>query len=100
MLKVEEFNSQFDRGGRYTGGDGEIDVVFRTTGNGKFPGKLRFTNGLLVRAEMDGASPWAYPDNSPLNDLRIVLDFENEKAHGVFVDHGRVLHQLEVPERA
>ena len=49
---------------------------------------------------MDGASPWGYPDESPLDGLKFLLHFQGEKPRAVFVEQGRVVHNFEVQDRA
>jgi hypothetical protein len=49
---------------------------------------------------MDGASPWGDPDESPLDGLKFLLQFQGEKPRGVFIEHGRVDHNFEVQDGA
>jgi hypothetical protein len=100
MSAADEFMRKFDEDGRYRDHDGVLDVVFMTSGGKRYPGKLHFNNGLCIRAEMQGASPWAYPDNSPLNEIQFTLYFEGETPHSILVDQGRIVHHHDVPERA
>lgn len=92
MASVTDFLNQFDEEGRYSALDGVLDVVFATRGDGRYPGKLHFSNGLCVRAEMEGGGDWAYPDNSPLNGIRFLLDFGDTSVHGIAIDQGRIVH--------
>ena len=100
MSAADNFLSLFDEQGRYKNGDGEVGVIFLTQSGTQYPGKLRFKSGLLVSAEMDGASPWGYPDESPLDGLKFLLHFQGEKPRAVFVEQGRVVHNFEVQDRA
>ena len=43
---------------RFRDHEGTLNVVFAMKGGGRFPGKLHFSNGLCVRAEMDGGGDW------------------------------------------
>ncbi len=99
MSAADGFMRKFDEEGRYRDRDGVLDVVFMTSGGNRYPGKFHFSNGLCVRAEMQGGSPWAYPDNSPLNEIRFILSFEGETPHAILIDQGRIVHHVEVPER-
>ena len=92
MASVTDFLNQFDEEGRYSALDGVLDVVFATRGDGRYPGKLHFSNGLCVRAKMEGGGDWAYPDNSPLNGIRFLLDFGDTSVHGIAIDQGRIVH--------
>jgi hypothetical protein len=94
MSAADNFLSLFDEQGRYRNGDGEVGVIFLTQSGTQYPGKLRFKSGLLVSAEMDGASPWGYPDESPLDSLKFLLHFHGEKPRAVFVEQGRVVHNF------
>jgi hypothetical protein len=49
---------------------------------------------------MDGASQWGYPDESPLDGPKFLLQFQGEKPRAVFVEQGRVVHSFEVQDRA
>lgn len=100
MSAAEKFLSLFDEEGRYKNGNGDVGVIFLTQGGTQFPGKLRFKRGLLVSAEMDGAGPWAYPHERPLDGLKFLLHFQGEKAHAVFVKDGLVVHHFEVRDGA
>jgi hypothetical protein len=100
MSAADDFLNLFDEQGRYKNSDGEVEVVFLTKSGSKYPGKLQFKGGLLARAEMVGASPWAYPDGSPLDGLKLLLHFQGEKPRAVFVEQGRVVHNFELPDRA
>jgi hypothetical protein len=94
MSAAESFMTKFDEQGRFRDGDGVLDVVLMTSGGSRCPAKLHFRNGLCIRAEMEGGGPWAYPDNSPLNQIRFILDFEGEAPRAVCVDQGRIFHHL------
>ena len=45
---------------------------------------------------MDGASPWGYPDESPLDGLNFLLRFQGETPRTVFVEQGRVVYNFEM----
>jgi hypothetical protein len=98
MSAADSFLSLFDEQGRYK--NGEVGVVFLTQSGTQYAGKLRFKSGLLVSAEMDSASPWGYPDGSPLHGLKFLLHFQGEQPRAVFVEQGRVVHNFEVRDRA
>jgi len=100
MTKSDDFLSQFDDDGRYKNGDGEVEVVYLTNSGSRYPGRLRFKNGQLVVAEMDGATSWRYPDESPLDGLKFLLYFQEEKPRAVFVERGRVVHNFELQNQA
>jgi len=91
--------SKFDQEGCFQDRDGVLEVVFMTSGRKCYPGKLYFRNGLCIRAEMEGGSPWAYPDNSPLSEIQFILYFEGEPPHAISVDQGRIIDHNVVPER-
>ena len=69
-----------------------LKVVFATKGGQRFPGHFHFKNGLCASAEMEGGGDWANPDNSPINGVRFLLDFGDEKLHATEIDEGRVFH--------
>jgi hypothetical protein len=92
MSELEDFRSKFDESGRFRDCDGTLSVVFSMKGGARFPGKLHFSNGLCARAEMDGGGEWGHPDNSPIHGIRFLLDFGDERLHGVAIDQGRVIH--------
>jgi hypothetical protein len=96
MATADEFRSLFDDRGGYKNGDGEVEVTLLTTSGGRYPGKLRFKNGLLVSAAMNGASSWGYPDETPLDGLKFLLHFDGAKPQAVFVDQGRLVASFEV----
>ena len=98
MSAADFFLSLFDEQGRYKNGDGEVPVTFSTKSGAQYSGKLRFKGGLLVSAEMDGASRWGYPDESPLDGLKFLLHFHADKPRAVFVEQGRVVHNFEVQD--
>ncbi len=100
MSAADSFLSLFDEQGRYKHGDGEVGVTFLTQSGTQYSGKLRFKSGLLVSAEMDGFSPWCYPDESPLQGLKFLLHFQGEKRRAVFVDEGRIVHNLDMEDGA
>ncbi len=99
MSTADCFMSSFDKEGRFRDRDGVLDVIIMTSGGNRYPVKLHFNNGLCIRAEMEGGSPWAFPDNSPLDQIRFVLYFEGETPRVIHVDQGRIVHQNQVPER-
>jgi hypothetical protein len=98
MSTADDFMSKFDQDGRYRDSNGVLDVVFMTSGGNRCPGKLHFSNGLCIRAEMQGSGPWAYPDNSPLNEIRFLLSFAGEPPHAIDVDQGRIVHRRDVAD--
>src|ERR1700733_9047328 len=100
MSAADSFLSLFDEEGRYKNGDGEVGVFFLTTSGTEYPGKLRFKSGLLVSAEMVGTSAWGYPDESPLDGVKFLLQFQGETPRAVFVEQGRVVHNFEMQDRA
>ena len=91
MSAVDDFKSKFDEEGRFRGRDGTLSVVFATKGGGRFLGKLHFSNGLCVRAEMEGGGDWVHPDNSPIHGIRFLFDFGGKGLHGAAIDQGRVV---------
>jgi hypothetical protein len=99
MSAVDDFLSKFDESGRFRDGDGTLDVVFMTSIGKRYPGILHFSNGLCSRVEMQGSSPWEYPDRSPLNEIKFLLYFEGEPPLAAYVDQGRIIHHHELPER-
>jgi hypothetical protein len=90
MWRADEFLKLFDAEGRFRDKDGAVDVVFLTN-TGRYPGRLEFKNGLCVSADMEGSSPWVYPDRSPLSGLRLHLDFDREATLVILINDGRVL---------
>ena len=96
MSAVDDFKSKFDEEGRFRESNGTLNVVFATKGGSRFPGKLHFKGGLCVRAEMEGGGDWGLPDNSPIHDIRFLLDFDEERLYGAAIDHGRVFQIDEV----
>ncbi len=92
MSDVDDFKGKFDSEGRLRDQNGSLNLVFATKGGARFPGKLHFTNGLCVRAEMEGGGDWANPDNSPIHGIRFLLDFGGEALHGVAIEHGHLVH--------
>ena len=100
MSAADNFLSLFDEQGRYRNGEGEVTVTFLTRSGTQYSGKLRFKSGLLVSTEMNGASPWGYPDESPLDGLKFLLHFQGEKPRAVFIEQGRVVHNFEVQDTA
>ena len=61
MSQLDDFKSKFDEEGRFRNRDGTQSVVFAMKGGGRFPGKLQFSNGLCVRAEMEGGGDLGAP---------------------------------------
>lgn len=100
MSAADDLLSLFDEQGQYKNGDGDVGIVFLTQSGSQYPGKLRFKSGLLVSAEMEGFSPWGYPDETPLDGLKFLLHFQGEKPRAVFVEQGRVIHSFEMPDQA
>ena len=91
MSAVDDFKSKFDEEGRFRESNGTLNVVFATKGGGRFPGKLHFSGGLCVRAEMEGGGDWGHPDNSPIHGIRFLLAFGDGTLHGAAIDQGRVI---------
>lgn len=98
MSAVDEFKAKFDPEGRLRDQNGSLAVIFATKGGGRFPGKLDFSNGLCVRAEMEGGGDWANPDNSPIHGIRFLLDFGGDALHEVAIDRGHLIH-IDDPKR-
>ena len=96
MSQLDDFTSKFDEAGRFRDCDGTLNVVFAMKGGGRFPGKLHFSTGLCVRAEMEGGGDWGHPDNSPIHGIRFLLDFGTGTLHGAAIDQGRVIQLGEV----
>ncbi len=99
MTKAAEFLGLLDEEGRFRQGDGDVDIVLTTAASSRYPGKLHFEGGLCVRVEMQNGGTWAYSDNSPLSELRLLLHFEGDNPHVVFIDGGRVVRHFEAQER-
>ncbi len=100
MSAADDFLSLFDEHGRFRNGDGEARVVFLTGSGTAHPGKLQFKRGRLVSAAMEGASPWGYPDESPLDGLKFLLHFQGEKPIAVLVEQGRIIQNFRVRGQA
>ncbi len=98
MSAADVFRSKFDEDGRYRDGNGELAVVFATQGGGRFSGKLRFKDGLCVRAEIERGGNWGLPDDSPLHGVRFLLEF-GDALCGVAVEKGRVIPLDETADR-
>jgi hypothetical protein len=98
MSAVDDFKAKFDSEGRLRDQNGSLAVVFATKGGGRFPGKLHFSDGLCVRAEMEGGGDWVNPDKSPIHGIRFLLDFGGETLHGVAIDQGHLV-PLDEPKR-
>ena len=96
MSQLDDFRSKFDNEGRFRDRDGSLNVVFATKGGGRFPGKLHFSSGLCVLAEMEGGGEWGHPDRSPIHGIRFLLDFGDCMLSGVAIDEGRVVRLDEV----
>lgn len=90
MSAADDFRRQFHEEGRHRNRDGTLNVMFATRGGGRYHGKLHFSDGLCVRAEMVGGGDWAQPDHSPLDGIHFLLDFGEEKLKGIVIDQGRV----------
>ncbi len=93
------FRSLFDDQGKFKKGDGEVAVTFLTASGAQYPGKLRFKDGLVVSATMEGGGSWGYPDESAIHGVKFLLYFEGEKPLAVFVEHGLVAHVFDVPDQ-
>lgn len=98
MSTASGFMNQFDDKGTFRPGDGEVDAVFLTPTGKPYPGKLHFKSGLCVRAEMQGGSPWAYPDDSPLT-IQFTLDLGEQRPHVIDLDQGRIVRHFQAPPR-
>jgi hypothetical protein len=98
MSAVDDFRAKFDSEGRLRDQNGSLAVVFATKGGGRFPGKLHFSNGLCIRAEMEGGADWVNTDDSPIHGIRFLLDFAGEPLHGVAIVQGHLI-QLDEPKR-
>lgn len=88
-----EFTEKFEEMGRYRAVNGYENVTFVTRTRRRYPGRVHFRDGFCVRVEMDGGGDWSYPDQSPLNEIRLLLQFDEDKPLAIAVDHGRVLFQ-------
>lgn len=95
MLAASTFFSQFDDLGRYKSGDGEVEVRFLTGSGSPYAGSLFFKNELLVKVEMEGASPWEYPDQSPIDGVKFLLRFDGGVARSIVVNEGRITHKMD-----
>lgn len=95
MPAVDDFRARFDPEGHFRDRNGSLPVVFATKGGARFPGMLHFSDGLCVRAEMEGGGDWANLDQSPIHGIRFLLDFGGETPHGVAIDQGRLIHLYE-----
>jgi hypothetical protein len=98
MSAVDDFRARFDAEGRLRDKDGSLAVVFATKGGGRFPGRLHFSDGLCVRAEIDRGADWVNPDQLPIHGIRFLLDFGGETLHAATIDQGRLI-QLDEPKR-
>jgi hypothetical protein len=98
MSAADDFRSKFDSEGRLRDQNGSLAVVFATKGGNRFPGAIHFSNGLCIRAEMEGGADWVNSDGSPIHGIRFLLDFGGETLHGVAIDQGHLI-QLDEPKR-
>ncbi len=89
-MTAAEFTQQFAEG-CYRAGTGHEDVVFVTRRRRQYKGALYFQDGLCVRAVMEGGGDWSFPDHSPLNEIRFLLQFDDEKPLATAVEQGRLL---------
>ena len=62
MATLNDFQAEFDKNAQFKKGDGSLRVAFLTQGGSRYPGEMRFANGLLVSAQMDGFDTWKNPD--------------------------------------
>lgn len=90
-MTAAEFIQRFDEEGRYRTGTGREDVVFVSRGRRRHRGRLHFRGGLCVRAEMEGGGDWSYPDESPLNAIRFLLQFDEDQPLATAVAQGRMV---------
>jgi hypothetical protein len=99
MSELDDFQRKFDEEGRFRGREGMLKVVFAMRSGPRFPGELHFRDGLCARAEMDRGGHWGQPDGLPIHGIRFLLDFGDEKLHGIRIDQGRVfpLHEVKDP---
>lgn len=93
MSASDDFLNLFDEKGRYRNGDRAVDVVFLTRDGKRHQGRLHFFNGLCVRVEMQDSGDWSYPDNSPLNEIRLLLNFDGQQPLLIAINEGRVVGQ-------
>src|SRR3954454_17658475 len=49
---------------------------------------------------MEGGGDWSYPDHSPLNEIRFLLQFDGDKPLAAAVEQGRLLFQQSPEEEA
>src|SRR4051812_39142633 len=99
-MTATEFTQKFDKEGRYRAGTGHEDVVFVTRTRRPYKGRLNFQDGLCMRAEMEGGGDWSSPDHSPLNEIRFLLQFDEDKPLATAVEQGRVLFHQSPEEEA
>ena len=91
MSATDEFLNLFEAEGRFRAGDGTVNVVFLTNSGRRYSGRLEFKDGLCVSADMEGSSPWVYPDRSPLSGLRFLLSFDHGESLVIVIHEGQVL---------
>ncbi|MFO0863929.1 MAG: hypothetical protein U0744_04630 [Gemmataceae bacterium] len=95
-MTFKDFWALFDTEGRYRDGSGSVPVVFLTNSGIQIPGELVFKAGLCVSVDMNGSTPWSYPDGSPVDGLKIRLHFGNDEYAYVFVIIRGFLHTPEM----
>lgn len=92
-MTAKDFLDRFDATGIYLKGDGTENVVFTTPSDIRFPGKFQFCNGLCVGAATDIGN-WNKPDGSPIDGIRFLLEFDDEKKL-VAIDQGKIIRVQE-----
>ncbi len=97
MSAIADFKAKFDTEGCLRDRDGSLGVVFATRGGSRFPGKLHFSNGLCVRAEMQDGGDWSTPDGSSIDGISFILDFGGGALQVVAIDQGH-LTNLDEPK--
>ncbi len=97
-MTAKDFLDRFDATGSYLEGDGSENVVFTTAGDIRFPGKFHFRNGLCVGAATDTIGNWNTPDGSPIDGIRFLLEFDDEKKL-VAIDQGKIIPAQEPKRR-
>jgi len=97
MSAIADFKAKFDTEGCLRDRDGSLAVVFTTRGGARFPGRLHFSNGLCVRAEIQGGGEWSQPDGSPIHGTQFLLNFGGEALQVVAIDQGH-LTNLDEPK--
>lgn len=91
MGMVEAFWDLFDERGCYRAGAGTEEVVFITRDGRTYPGRLSFSAGQCVRLQMDGGADLSHADQSPLNEVWVVLTFADGGRVTIMIHRGRIL---------